>query len=162
MDRLAVTQRITELIKKYRFALIVLVAGIMLMLLPGRQEEIVSPVTDNKVEAENTWNITEDLTRILEQIEGAGEVEVLLTVAAGESTIFQYDEDGSGRRETVIITDSGRNQSGLVHRVDPPVYQGAIIACQGADNAVVRLHIIEAVAKVTGLRTDKISVLKMK
>ena len=39
---------------------------------------------------------------------------------------------------------------------------GAIVVCQGGDNATVRLAIIEAVSNVTGLGADKISVLKMK
>ena len=162
MDRLAVTERITEFIKKYKFVMIVLAVGIILMLLPGKQEETAVPVTENKATAEYNWDITASLTQILSQIKGAGEVKVLLTLAGGQNTVYQYDTDGTGRHETVIVTDGNRNQSGLVQRVDPPVYQGAIIVCQGADNDVVRLHIIEAVARVTGLGTDKISVLKMK
>ena len=43
-----------------------------------------------------------------------------------------------------------------------PVYQGAIILCQGADSPSVRLAITQAVSKVTGLPTDRIAVLKMK
>jgi len=39
---------------------------------------------------------------------------------------------------------------------------GAVIVCQGADDPQVRLSIVDAVSKVTGLGSDKISVLKMK
>lgn len=35
------------------------------------------------------------------------------------------------------------------------------MVCQGADNAAVRLAIVEAVSKVTGLGANRISVLKM-
>lgn len=168
MDRVAITDRITEFVKKYKYVLIVLVVGVFLMLLPGKQEQTEAETEEVKPSAKNEWDITEKLTEILKQVKGAGDVKVLLTVANGQTTVYQYDEDisggenGSVRQETVIVTDSDRNQSGLVQQINPPVYQGAIIVCQGADNDVVRLHIIEAVAKVTGLRTDKISVLKMK
>ena len=62
----------------------------------------------------------------------------------------------------MIITDSDRKEEGLITQVDPPVYQGAIIVCQGADRGAVRLAIVEAVSRVTGLGADRISVLKMK
>jgi stage III sporulation protein AG len=42
-----------------------------------------------------------------------------------------------------------------------PVYQGALVVCEGADSATVRLEIIRAVAGLTGLSTDKIVVAKM-
>ena len=60
-----------------------------------------------------------------------------------------------------MTTDSDRNETGLVHQINPPVYLGAVVLAQGADNPVVKLSIVEAVSKVTGLGADKISVLKM-
>ena len=168
MDRVAITQQAGELIRKYRYVLLVLAVGVFLMLLPARQEETDTPAAPEKAVTKSECDLTEELTQILKQVKGAGEVKVLLTVATGEKTVYQYDSDASAgetgivRHETVIVTDGNRNQSGLVQQINPPVYQGAIIVCQGADNDVVRLHIIEAVARVTGLGTDKISVLEMK
>ena len=66
------------------------------------------------------------------------------------------------KTDTVTVTDAQRNESGLIRQVNPPVYKGAVIVCQGADNAAVRLAIVDAVGKATGLGADKISVLKMK
>ena len=168
MDRVVLTDKITEIFKKYRYVLIVLAAGILLMLLPGKDAETQTKVATEAPTIQNSWDITDALTEILSQVQGAGKVKVLLTIAHGETTVYQQDSDitsgdnGSVRQDTVIVTDSDRNQSGLIQQINPPVYQGAIIVCQGADNDVVRLHIIQAVAKVTGLGTDKITVLKMK
>ena len=39
---------------------------------------------------------------------------------------------------------------------------GAVVVCQGADQAGVRLDVTNAVAAYTGLVSDKISVIKMK
>ena len=92
-------------------------------------------------------------------------MQVLLTVAAGEQTIYHSDEnstDTSVRLETVIITDSQRNQQALVQQVLPESYRGAIVVCQGADSPAVKLAIVEAVSRATGLGADSISVLKMK
>ena len=53
-------------------------------------------------------------------------------------------------------------QEGLVRDSHAPNYRGAVILCKGADQAAVKLAVVEAVSRVTGLRTDQISVLKMK
>ena len=105
---------------------------------------------------------------ILCRVKGAGKVDVLLTVSQGERTIYQTDSSYSQgetttdtRTQTVLITDSQRNETGLVHQKNPPIYQGAIILTQGADDPVVKLAIVDAVSNVTGLGTDRISVLKM-
>jgi uncharacterized protein with ATP-grasp and redox domains len=111
----------------------------------------------------------EQLEEILSQVAGAGRVKVLLTVEEGAWTRYQTDSDTqnagdsrSVRVDTVIVTDRERAQSGLVTQVNPPVYLGAVVVCQGAESAAVRLAITEAVSDATGLTSDKISVLKMK
>lgn len=167
MDRAALTQQITEFLKKYRYVLLVLLAGVVLMSLPEREEEAEVPVTSQVSQEEQTME--QRLEDILSQIQGAGNVRVLLTEQEGERVIYQTDSDDtadadseSQRRDTVIITDGDRAEQGLVRQIDPPVYLGAVIVCQGGDQPQVRLAIVEAVANATGLGADKISVLKMK
>lgn len=160
--------KIADIVKKYKYAAIILVVGIVLMLVPvGRQEKAVSEPNIQQIEKEESMNTS--LEKILSQIAGAGEVRVLLTLASGEETIYQTDnkltqsEDNSSTQiDTITITDSDRNEKGLVKQRISPVYRGAIVVCEGADSAKVRLAIVEAVAKVTGLSSDRISVLKMK
>ena len=92
----------------------------------------------------------------------------MLTIHTGISTVYQTDdstttgENSTGKQDTVIITDENRTQTGLIQHIVYPEYRGAIIVCQGADDLQVRLNIMEAVARITGLGMDKISVLKMK
>lgn len=40
--------------------------------------------------------------------------------------------------------------------------EGAVVACSGAEDAAVRLCVINAVSSYTGLGSDKISVIKLK
>lgn len=141
---------------KYKYAALILVLGLMLMLLPTGSKD--TQEQSQPTETEPDADICQQLTELLQQVEGVGQVQVMVTVAAGETTIYRYDEDG----DTVIITDADRAEFGLVEQVVSPVYQGAVIVCQGADSASVRLNVIEAVSKVTGLSTDRICVLKMK
>ena len=136
------------------------------MLVPESSEKAQEP-EPQAVVVESS--LQTELSIILSKIAGAGNVEVLLTEASGSQTYYQADEMLSTdentkdqRRDTVIVTNSSREETGLIRRVDPPVYQGAIVLCQGADDARVRLSIVEAVSNATGLTTNKITVLKMK
>ena len=159
------TKAIT-LIKQYKLAALILAIGLVLMLLPtgsGEGEPILVSAAEPAVSA------GEQLESILSQIQGVGKVQVLLTVAEGERTVYIYDEDqsdtldtGSLRREAVVVTGTDRGQSGLVSQVIPPVYLGAVVVCQGGDLPAVKLAVVEAVCDATGLTADKVTVLKMK
>lgn len=165
MDRLNIAQKLTDFIKKYRYAVIVLAVGLLLMVVPMSKGG-AAPAPERTQPAEVKTDLSEQLQEILGNIRGAGEVRVLLTVARGERVIYQTNEDrhsdGSVQQETVIVTDSDRNQFGLVQQTESPVYLGAVVVCQGADQPAVRLAIVEAVRNATGLGADKISVLNMK
>ena len=170
MEVKIVTQRLQTALGKYKYAAIILIVGVLLLCLPGRNTRKQEAVSENVSPSPVTQAMeVEALADILQSIHGAGRVRVLLSVASGERTVYQTDsditagkEDGSTRIETVIITDSQRNESGLVQQVNPPTYLGAIIVCDGADDPVVKLAIMQAVAKITGLHTDGICVVKMK
>ena len=165
MDHTELKQTILDWLKKYRWAAAVLLAGLLLMAIPEKTEQPVEAQT--QVQTEET--LQQSLETMLSRLDGAGKVKVLLSTAAGEEVHYQTDEDqtktadtADKRVETVIITGSDRAQQGLVQRIDPPKYLGAVVLCQGADSATVKLAIVEAVATITGLTSDKITVLKMK
>ena len=159
--------KIQGVFQKYKFAVLILIAGIVLMMIPSPKSEETMPQASAQKVQERSLN--EELADILSQIEGAGRVQVLLTLSAGEETLYQTDEDtdleaesSSNKSKTVIVTNTEKAQTGLIKQINPPKYLGAVILCQGADNPAVRLSIIDAVKKITGLGADKISVLKMK
>lgn len=150
-------------LKKYRYPLIVLLIGFLLLFVSSKKNDPVS--IDRTAETVRQSDLSAELKQILMQIDGVGNVELMLSISAGEKTIYQTDENNSNgtiRTETVIITDSSRNQQALVTQVQPITYRGAIIVCQGADNQQIKLAIVEAVSRLTGLGADCISVLKMK
>lgn len=156
-----------KLISKYRYPIVILIIGLVLLLLPGRQGETESPINQTVVQQQP--DLTQQLTQTLSQISGVGRVKVMLTIAEGEKTIYQYDEDlskgensSSVRQETIIVTDANRNQQALIHQILAPKYLGAVIVCQGGDDPSVKWAVVEAVSKATGLGANQISVLKMK
>ena len=168
MDVKNITQKFQLAVGKYKYALIILIIGVLILLIPGRSTQATQ--ADAKTEEKSTIQTLDvaALADILQQVTGAGKVRVFLSVASGERTVYQTNsdfstgkEEGSSKVETVIITDSQRNESGLIQQVNPPAYLGAIVLCEGADDPVVKLTITQAVAKITGLSTDGICVLKM-
>ena len=120
MDLKLIKQRLIATAGKYRYMILLVIAGILLLLLPtsGRSEKIQSePCAVSTVDAPD---MRKELELILSQIDGAGEVRVLLSMASGEETIYQTDTDESANGEslhtqtdTVIITND--SQIGRAH-----------------------------------------------
>lgn len=170
MDLKLKINKISDSLKKYRYALIILLIGLILMAVPSmdRKEETVSK-KDIETTKSSVEMLEEKLSALLSKVQGAGDVEVVLTIAAGEEVVYQTNDDSSQsdtstsqNTNTVTITDAERNQTGLIRQVKSEVYQGAIIVCRGADDPTVRLAIVDAVSRITGLGSNCISILKMK
>lgn len=166
MELKGIGRKVKDFLGKYKYAAIVLLIGLLLLNLPVKKTQ--SSTSEQSVPVTQTFD-TDKLKEILQSVEGAGKVEVMLSVASGEQTVYQTDTDinktgetDTSKTETVIVTDSNRSEAGLVKQVNPPTYLGAVVVCEGADSASVRLAITQAVAKITGLGTDSICVLKMK
>ena len=137
MDWVAGTKELREAFRKYRYVLLAAVLGIFLMLLPAKAPETTGPLPEK---TQSLPELQASLSQLLSRVEGAGRVEVLLTQKEGPRTEYQSDEDirqGDIRRDTVLVTDDTRSETGLVRQVNPPVWQGAVILCQGADLAAV-------------------------
>ncbi|MBP3479119.1 MAG: hypothetical protein J6K03_06515 [Oscillospiraceae bacterium] len=168
MDLKELKKNALQGLSKHKYALAILALGLLLMLLPLDINKTQTQSQQPRQDAAQTEDAQQALKRILSRIDGAGEVDVLLTVASGSQTVYQEDADITGgdhetaRYDTVIIRGSDGTESGLVQQIIGPKYLGAVIVCQGADRAAVKLAIVEAVSKATGLGADQISVLKMK
>lgn len=172
----ALTERLSQLPKKlgkFKYPVLILLLGLILLLLPGKSQKPAAAAMSDEPEQQESGSlaITEErLSGLLSKVQGAGRVEVMLSLRTGEQTEYQMDtnsreeQEGPQQQEnsTVLYNSGNGTQSALVRRVEAPVYQGAIVLCQGADNPSVKLAIVEAVASVTGLGTDQITVVKMK
>lgn len=161
--------KVTDFIRKNKYVVLIIVLGLVFMLIPSEPEKESSLSAETVPIQQPEASIEERLTEILGKIDGAGKVEVMLTVAKGEEIVYQTDnqatQDGEHQQQstsTVIITDSNKKQSGLIRQKVTPTYLGAIVVCQGADDPNIRLAITEAVSKITGIKSNHISVLKMK
>lgn len=150
-----------ELIKKYKYLLLMLVVGILIMNIPFTSSKDTSEEILTQVDIPENVSFSEELARILSAVDGAGKVQVLLSESSSGEAVYQENKKDTSS-DTVIISDAKRNEAGLLRYENAPLYRGAIVVCEGGDNPSVQFRIVEAVANATGLGADKISVMKMK
>ena len=162
-------EKVTALLKKYRLPALVILAGIVLMLLPtGTKTDKAEDTAEDE-----GFSLTETEQRMAEvigAIDGVGRVKVMLTLRSGETLSLAEDSSatrGSGgdvRQDSQVLTvnrGSGKQEVVVTQRLYP-TYQGAVVVCQGAGDSRVRLRVMETVAVLTGLSSDKISVVQWK
>ena len=159
---------INALWKKYRFVILIILVGVILMLLPTGKKTQTEKKTAPATEEDFSLEVVEEkMTDTLSHIQGVGKIRVMLTLKSGSQLhlaedISQSDKENDTRydSETVTINRGSGNQEVIVTNQIYPTYQGAVIVCQGAEQSSVRLAITEAVSALTGLSTDKISIVK--
>ena len=156
---------------KYKFVVLMALAGAALLLLPGGGESGAESAWQAAEPSAARQDLQADLEDILGRIQGVGEVRVLLTLEAdGERQLaadseLSYSgstaapEDYRRTTETVLV-DGGSADAPVVTRTVYPTYRGALVVCQGADRAEVRLAVTEAVTALTGLTADRVTVAK--
>ena len=134
---------------RFRYAVAVLLFGVLLMLLPqcgdASAEADAGQTTADAVSARIF--VPEAETRLqnaLRHIEGVGEVEVLLSLKN-----YVYKEQTAGGFGTSAEFAAAC-----------PDYLGAVVICSGADRGEVALAVTRAVQAYTGLGSDKITVIK--
>ncbi len=161
---------------KYKYAALVGAAGLLLLAWPARggpEAPAEAVRTESRSgDAESLEAAEERMERILSRIEGVGALDLMLTVESTDRREFAVDtelsysgataapDDYTRRTETVVV-DSGGGDAPVTVRRDSPAYRGALVVCEGAGSAEVRLAVTEAVASLTGLSSDRISVAKL-
>ena len=167
------TEGVRKLWDKYKFVGLTVLIGVGLLLWPSGKKMTgttgSTPTASAPAVAER--DLQADMEEILGTISGVGQVKVLLTVDSdGERQLAQNTElaysgstaapeDYSRRSETVLV-DGSAGDGTVVVRTVYPTYRGALVVCQGGDRAEVKLAVTEAVAALTGLSADRVTVAK--
>lgn len=159
---------------RFKYVGLILLAGVILLAWPAGKggNGNTSATTPASVEENDPFRVAEmeeRLAQVLSQVEGAGEVHVVLTLRESPRAVLAQDGravEGGGQtsRETstvLISRGSGVQEPVPVTRL-APTWQGALVVARGAGDPRVRLALSEAVSALTGLGTDKISICKGK
>ena len=164
-------EQAAQLLRKYRIPLLVFLLGVALALVPGKTKKTDAQQT-TAASADTAFDLSatqKQLEALLSAIDGAGRVRLMLTLSSGEQIIYQTDSrtvtsagSTTTQTETVFRQTGSSEKEPAAQSVLYPQYQGALVVCDGADSASVRLAIIQAVSSLTGLGSNKIAVVKMK
>lgn len=161
-----------QLWDRYKYAVLVIVLGTALLLIPfGKSGKTQSQTASTAVAEQSVEDTEKKMETILAKIDGVGELHLMLTPQTGteqrlaQNTDLSYSGDQSApddfdrSSETVLASQSG-DETPVVTQTLYPTWRGALIVCQGGGNAQVKLAVTQAVAALTGLSSDRITVVK--
>ena len=156
--------------KRYRYMVLAVLAGILLLAWPTGEKDGASPPAAQEDARISLANTEERMEAILSTISGVGELHLMLTLESdGERILAQdtaTDISGDGgasssvrsESETLVLSRDGGDEA-VVTRFLYPCYRGALVVCQGGDSAKVKLAVTQAVSSLTGLTSDRITVV---
>ena len=123
--------------------------------------------------------IRDSVKDILKNVDGVGEVDVMLTLKSSKEKVLHVDRDRSrstteekdsagGTRksqteemkESSLTTGTSGTQEPVIEKELQPEIEGIIISARGGGSAQVKAEISEAMEALFGLPAHKIKVLK--
>ena len=142
--------------------------------------EFLTPENTENISKENTEiyssqyieKTEKELEALLENISGAGEVKVMITLENCYENVFAkgYSEKNDSKtdsqkseseEEYIIVKNGSNNEECLVVKVLQPTVKGVAVIAQGAGNTQVKNAITQTVCALFDISTAKVSVEKM-
>lgn len=124
-------------------------------------------------------SLEERVKEILKNVEGVGQVDVMIALKSTEEKVLQTDQstsssstkeqDSSGgnreilqsdSEETTVLTDSGEGNQPIIQKELYPEISGIVISASGGGSPQIEAEISEAMEALFGLPAHKIKVLK--
>ena len=186
--------RTGEKLPKKNQLLLILLSGILLLVIvfpvPGQRES--SSAAQQAGDAETSLSseirdngdyeryLEEKTSRILEDVEGVGEVTVMITLKSDGQKIIEKDqssssqsadekdssggtrsvEDQSSDKTSIYEQTADGSSTPYVSKELAPEVEGVVVIADGGDNAVVAQNITEAVQALFGVEAHKIKIMK--
>ena len=121
-----------------------------------------------------------EVTALLKEINGVGDVKVMITLQSGEENVYAEQEkksedtqinqtssnvqesaQSSYENEIVIVKEQNDNKP-LIEKTLLPEIQGVAVVCSGGDDILVISAVTNSVSVVLNVPTNRIFVTKMK
>ena len=105
------------------------------------------------------------LENVISQIEGTGNVDVVITLEKGFEYVYLTEEEtrtsasGNTTTSTTVVMVDG--QPVLIEELYP-VIKGIVVVCAGADNVSVKMNIISLIQTVVNVNSSNISIYTSK
>lgn len=192
-------EKIKDFLKSRNNLVVIVLAGILLMVIAlpvenaksgnGKSEEEKNSTSYlNVEEKEGEEKDTDDYVAALErkveailgEMEGAGEVKVMITLRSSTEKIVEKDESMSGSdtaeedsqggtrvvssvdgSETTVYTSEGNISEPYVVKTLSPEVEGVVVIAGGAGNGKVSKNITDAIQVLFGIEAHRIKVIRM-
>lgn len=180
-----------EKLPKKNQLLIILLIGILLLVIvfpsPGGEEKetkesgmSASATASQDSQGEYEAYLEEKTAETLRQVDGVGEVTVMITLKSGGQKIVEKDqsssaqtteeedssggvrsvEDISSDKTSIYEQEADGTSTPYVSKELFPEIEGVVVIAEGGDNAVVAQNITEAVQALFGVEAHKIKIMK--
>ncbi len=173
MKKLDLT-KFLDIAKKYKYMLLVLLLGLLLISFPSGEK--VQQTGDFYREIEfDVGEFEREIEKALSSSNGVGRVKVMLSLDSSVENVYAKEARQSSKKQESgvvseatsdmkpqILSEGSGKQSPVVVKELYPAFRGALVICDGADDISTRVGVIESVSALTGLTSDRISVIKMK
>lgn len=126
---------------------------------------------------EYTISLEKRLSNTLSQIDGVGNVSVMITLDGSSQLILAYETESktnttdnttssgtstktnntTANSTPIIISSNGQSHPLVLSEIMPEI-KGVVVVCEGADNIRVKLNILEAVQALLGVKSSQIEI----
>lgn len=101
------------------------------------------------------------LADLIASVEGAGNVQVMVTLSTGSRTVYATDEetsaDGAAQSRHLLL-DDGSQPPALVETTQLPQVQGVAVLCDGGGDPAIQARVTDIVKVLTGVGASHITV----
>lgn len=153
--------------KKEQILLVFFVGLLLAVISVPTQKSDKSKEKTNQTQEEITQYQADDLEnrlkKILEKVEGAGKVSVMITYKTTNEKVVEKDtktSEKTSEQETVYEEGDGREKTPYISMEKYPKAEGVVVVAEGADSAIVVRNLTEAVLALFDVDTHKIKIMK--
>ncbi len=177
MEMKKIKERLSELLKKKgkeKLLAVAALAGVLLIALSecdagGNTAASAQSAGDNtSLSTEQyTQQLEQRLSQLLSTIDGAGQVQVMVTLESSSVSNYGANESHSSSNgnstseSSIVIIDGSDGDVPLIVSESMPAVAGVAIVCEGGDISSVRENIILTVKTVLNIASSRIYVTKM-
>ena len=164
---------LAQVLGKYKYVLLVIAAGVICLAWPSAREAVTPEAEISETgSGDGLDSLQQEMEEILGKISGVGQVQVMLTLDRGSESVLAEDttlsysgqtqapDDYNRSSETVVLSKSGSGDNVVVTQEVYPQFRGALVVSEGGGDPAVQLTVTAAVSALTGLGSDRISVLE--
>ncbi|MBO4867678.1 MAG: stage III sporulation protein AG [Ruminococcus sp.] len=168
------TDRLRKSPNRLKIAVVLGAAGMLMIMLselvPDNKDKPEKGTTQTRsTDSDDFRNRTEsELKELLEQIEGVGECEVMISLESSTEYVYaenisRFTEDNNDRRsekldEDIVITENGGTRQPLIRKVIDPQIGGVVIVCEGGGDISINERVQKAVSTALNISSTRVCV----